>query len=53
MKDAGDYADDVIDGAEDAGEDIIDGAGDAAKDVIDGIDGEKTDEHEDKTTTSR
>lgn len=54
IKDAGDYADDVIDGVEDAGEDIIDGAGDAAKDVIDGVDGDKSDEHEEShTTTSR
>ena len=50
VKDAGDYANDVIDGVEDAGEDIIDGAGDAAKDVIDGVDGNKADEHEPTTT---
>ena len=54
MKDAGDYADDIIDGVEDAGEDIIDGAGDAAKDIIDGVDGSKSDKHEDsRTTTTR
>ena len=52
IKDAGDYADDVIDGVEDAGEDIIDGAGDAAKDVIDGVDGEKSDKHENEHRTS-
>ena len=52
MKDAGDYANGVIDGVEDAGEDIIDGAGDAAKDIIDGVDGSKSDKHDDSHTTT-
>ena len=53
--DAGDYAEGVIGGVEDAGEDIIDGAGDAAEDVIDGLDGDKSSRHEEshrKTTTT-
>lgn len=54
-RDAGEVADDVIDGVEDAGEDIIDGAGDAAEDVIGGISGNKNNKHENehKTTTTR
>ena len=55
-RDAGDIADDVIDGVEDAGEDIIDGAENAADDVLDGIDGDKNNRHEKEhrtTTTSR
>ena len=54
-KDAGDYANDVIDGVEDAGEDIVDGAGDAAEDIIDGVSGNKSDKHENqhRTTTKR